>query len=251
MPELDEWKTAISRVERGRITVRGVDIQELIRQSSFGNLVSLLLRGNAASEAEARMVEAVLIAMADHGVHAPSTLATRIAASSGTPLQASVAAGIAAIGDLHGGALEGAMDFLNQMLEDGRDDLGAAAVSAADRAAEAGTRIPGFGHPYHSPDPRAVALRTVSDSAGLSGEACEALDRLADVMADRSSGRLLPNADGAAAAILLDMAFPPRSGRGFFIVGRSVGLIAHAMEEETRERPVRTIDPDRVVYDGP
>ncbi|MDP9227043.1 MAG: citryl-CoA lyase, partial [Actinomycetota bacterium] len=127
----------------------------------------------------------------------------------------------------------------------------AIAVGAADQAKQAGERIPGFGHPYHSPDPRAVALRTLSDSSGISGSACEALDNLAAVLAERSSGRILPNADGAAAAILLDMSFPPRCGRGFFIIGRSAGLVAHAMEEEARERPIRTIDPDRVTYDGP
>jgi citrate synthase len=251
VPELDVWKTAITRVERGRILVRGFDLKDLIIQASFGNMVSLLLRGTSAPEDEAKMIEAILVAMADHGVHAPSTLATRIAASAGTPLQTSVAAGIAAIGDLHGGALEGAMDLLHQMVQEPNRDLRAVAVGAADQAKQAGERIPGFGHPYHSPDPRAVALRTLSDSSGISGPACEALDNLAAVLAERSSGRILPNADGAAAAILLDMSFPPRCGRGFFIIGRSAGLVAHAIEEETRERPIRTIDPDRVTYDGP
>jgi citrate synthase len=251
LPELDEWRTAITHVGYGTIAIAGKDIGELIEHSSFGNLISLLFRGSAASPSQARMIEAILVSLSDHGVHAPSTLATRIAASSGTPLQASVAAGVAAVGDHHGGALGASMELLRGLTGQGTRDLRRSVEDYVSKAKEAKARIPGFGHPYHRPDPRAVALRKVADREGVAGEACMALDVLADVVLSEHEGQLMPNADAAAAAVLLDMQFEPAYGRGFFIVARTAGLVAHAIEEQSRERPVRTIAPERVAYDGP
>jgi citrate synthase len=61
----------------------------------------------------------------------------------------------------------------------------------------------------------------------------------------------LVNADGAAAALLLDAGLPPAAGRGIFIIARAAGLVAHAIEEQAAERPVRMIDPETVLYLGP
>ena len=57
------------------------------------------------------------------------------------------------------------------------------------------------------------------------------------------------NVDGAIAAVLHDLQFPPVLGKLFFIIGRVAGLSAHVVEEYTRERPMRVKVP--VTYDGP
>jgi citrate synthase len=57
------------------------------------------------------------------------------------------------------------------------------------------------------------------------------------------------NVDGAIAAVLYDLGFPPALGKLFFIIGRVAGLSAQVMEEFTRERPMRVKVP--VTYDGP
>ena len=57
------------------------------------------------------------------------------------------------------------------------------------------------------------------------------------------------NVDGAIAAVLYDLGFPPALGKLFFIIGRVAGLSAQVMEEYTRERPMRVKVP--VTYDGP
>jgi citrate synthase len=56
------------------------------------------------------------------------------------------------------------------------------------------------------------------------------------------------NIDGALAAVLHDMGFPPAAGRLFFIIGRVAGLTAEVAEEHQREKPMR-IKFD-VEYDG-
>jgi citrate synthase len=56
------------------------------------------------------------------------------------------------------------------------------------------------------------------------------------------------NIDGALAAVLYDMGFPPPFARLIFIISRVAGLTAEVMEELTRERPMRIRIP--VTYDG-
>jgi citryl-CoA lyase len=250
MANLLEWRTGISLVERGRISLRGKDLTELIASSSFGHVVLLLFTGTEPPAEHGRMMDGILVALCEHSVHAPSTMATRIAASAGNPLQASVAAGVSAVGDHHGGALEGAMVLLHDLGSNGaatREDVARRVRDSVD----GGKRLPGFGHPYHRPDPRGVALRALAESLSISAAGCRTLDLVTEELTAYAGRDLMPNADGAAAAILVDMGLDPAYGRGVFIVARTVGLVAHAVEEQQRERPVRMIEPELVVYDGP
>ena len=67
-----------------------------------------------------------------------------------------------------------------------------------------------------------------------------------------TSGRKLPlNVDGAIAAVLTDLGIAPALANAFFMIARLPGLVAQAHEEQTRERPMRKIDPTAVSYDGP
>ena len=59
------------------------------------------------------------------------------------------------------------------------------------------------------------------------------------------------NVDGAIAAICGDIGLPPELGNAMFIISRVPGLIAHAHEEQKRERRMRQIDASGVTYDGP
>jgi citrate synthase len=47
---------------------------------------------------------------------------------------------------------------------------------------------------------------------------------------------LIPNAAGAIAAVLLDLGFTPEQTRGFALVARCAGLVAHASDEATSHR---------------
>jgi citrate synthase len=59
------------------------------------------------------------------------------------------------------------------------------------------------------------------------------------------------NVDGAIGAILADLGINPAAFNGIFMIARAPGLIAHVIEEQTRERPMRSIDPVNHGYDGP
>jgi citrate synthase len=244
------WRTAISRVRPGEITVRGHDLVELIGRRPYGDVVYLLLAGELPPGNEGRMVDAMLVSAAEHSVLAPSVDAARFAASAGVPLQAAVAAGTTALGDYHGGAVDAVARLLLDAAETGLPDPEAARALAERHRAE-GRRLPGFGHVVHDPDPRTARLFEVAEDLGFRGRWCalsEALEAATDEVFGR---RLRMNVDGALGALLLELGLDWRLGKAFYVIGRSAGLVAHAFEEQTRERPYRDVGWRNVAYEGP
>jgi len=245
----DSWKTGITEIEPNRVAVRGHDIAELMGKISFGQAVYLILRGELPDEKVGRLMEAMLVGSIDHGATPPSALAARTVASTGASLSASVAAGIMSINRHHGGAITNCAIQLGEILEGG-EELNSAASAYLDELKAAGKRMSGFGHRVHSADPRTKRLFTLAGEAGIEGKHMKAALAVEQVFEDR--GKPLPiNVDGAMGAILADLGFPPEIMNGIFMIARTPGLVAHVFEEQTRERPMRKIDPVNHAYDGP
>ena len=102
--EKKDLTTAISLVKPGKILIRGYDLMQLMEKVSFGDMICLMFTEKLPQKNEGKMIEAMLVCSAEHGMATPSTNVVRSAASCGVPLQASVAAGIISLGDYHGGA---------------------------------------------------------------------------------------------------------------------------------------------------
>ena len=107
--DMSSWETSISKVVSSRdedgedeVIVRGHRLSELIGSIGFAEMMFLMLRGDLPSKAEARVLEALLVASVEHGIAPPSMIA-RCFASYGTSIQAAVGGGILAIGDRMGG----------------------------------------------------------------------------------------------------------------------------------------------------
>ena len=95
----DYWSTSIIDMKPGIIRMRGYPIQELIGNVSFPSMIWLLTRGELPSPAEARLLEAALVASVDHGPHAPSIAISRIAVSCGLQLNNAMASAVNTLGD--------------------------------------------------------------------------------------------------------------------------------------------------------
>ena len=199
---------------------------------------------------------AILVASIDHGCTPPSTLAARTVASTGASLSASVAAGIMSINRHHGGAIEDCARYLRSIIERSISETRSLDEIATDEVARVkseGARISGFGHRVHTKDPRTTRLLEFAAEAGMSdsGRTCIAAARAVE-RAFAAIGRPLPiNVDGAIGAILADLGMDPAVFNGIFMIARTPGLVAHVVEEQTREKPMRRIDPVRHAYDGP
>ncbi|MBN1967619.1 MAG: citryl-CoA lyase [Anaerolineae bacterium] len=248
------WKTAITRVQPNDIRLRGYRIDELMGRVSFAQAIYLTLTGALPSLAVSRLIDAMLVASIDHGVTPPSALAARTAASTGAPLNAAIAAGVLSINRHHGGAVEGCMRLIEQVVAaagEGTRSLTQASADLVTGYRAAGERLPGFGHRIHTADPRTARLFALAEEAGVAGDGVAVIHALEQAIA-QATGRALPvNVDGAIAALLVDLDVPPELGNAFFIMARVPGLIAHVYEEWTRERPLRRIDPVNHEYDGP
>ena len=110
--------------------------------------------------------------------------------------------------------------------------------------------MPGFGHRIHTKDPRTKKLFELADEAGVAGEHVSAARAMEREFA--ATGKPLPiNVDGAIGAVLADLGLDRRVFNGIFMIARTPGLVAHVVEEQSREKPMRRIDPVNHAYDGP
>jgi citrate synthase len=173
-------------------------------------------------EAGADLIRRCLVLIADHELN-PSTFVARCAASTGASPYAVVTAALSALsGRLHGGETERAEGLLHELLED--DDPMAVMGGRLTR----GERLPGFGQPlYPEGDPRATAI--LAALARAAPEAHALVEKAAETGL-RLVGRH-PNVDFALAAAALGLGLPRNAALGLFIVGRTVGWIAHAIEQ--------------------
>jgi len=240
------WRTSISRVRPNEILVRGYPVEELASQRSFGDVVYLLLTGELPSGQQGRLVEAILIACCEHSLASPSADAVRFVASSGVPLQTAVAAGISSIGDVHGGAIEPCARILAEAVAAGRT-----AAEVLEDLKSQKRRMPGFGHPVHTKDPRTEALLRLAEHWGLVGLHTKFAQSIEDETQGVLGRRLPMNVDGAIAGLMCDMRIDPALGKAFFIVGRAPGYVAHAHEQATVERPFKAAEIDEITYTGP
>lgn len=220
------------------ILVRGHDLADLIPRLSFTEMMLLDLRGEVPPPAHVRLVDAVLVAMMEHGL-TPSTLSARLVLD-GDPefMQGAVAAGLLAVGSRFLGVIEEAAELLQRVVAEaarGRADLPSAVEGQVEALLGRGWRVPGLGHNLHQrEDPRVRALLSLAGETGLSGVHVEALD-LVRLGVQRRGKDLIVNAAGAIAAILSDLGYPPDEVRGFALVARCAGLFAHVVDE--RHRP--------------
>lgn len=246
----EKWQTSITEIGPGKIRVRGYDIVEMMDKLSFAQAIFLILRGELPDEKQSRMMEAILVSSIDHGATPPSVLGARTVMSGGNSLNAAVAGGVLVIGDTHGGAIEQSARIIQELaLKEGSVEELAAQLVADMRAAK--KRMPGFGHRLHKTDPRTVKLFEIAATLDYSGRHTD-LARAIEAELEKASGRRLPiNVDGAIAAVISDMGFDWRLGKGFFMISRVPGLIAHTYEEMTTQRPMRQLGNRNFEYTGP
>lgn len=246
----DKWRTAITEIRKGEIRVRGYDITEMMEKLSFSDAIFLTLKGELPKREESEMMRAILVSGIDHGATPPSVLSTRNVLSGGNPLNAAVAGGILTIGDIHGGAIERCARILQNWARR-PDEVSSIAKEVVSEFIYKRRRIPGFGHRLHETDPRTVKLFKMATELNFSGRHMELAQAVETELSNALGKRLPTNVDGAIAAVTSDMGFDWRLGKGFFLISRVAGLVAHAFEEIVREKPMRRLGNWNFEYDGP
>jgi citrate synthase len=244
---MTSFRTSVGTSDADSITVMGRDVaRELMGTTTLTELAFLVVRRRMPSAEETRLLDAVLVSLADHGL-TPTVLAARLT-HTGAPesLQGAMAAGLLGAGSVFLGVVEDTVRFL--------DEIGDDVEGGVAREIEAGRRVPGLGHPVHKvEDPRVPRIYAIAEETGLTGTYLTRLREVAAVHAERSGRELPVNGAGVAGAALADLGFPVALLRGFALLARTAGLLGHLAEE--MESPIglplyREVD-ERAIYDPP
>src|SRR4029077_12788390 len=202
----DQRSSAISTSNEETILVRGRDLaRELIGRITFTEHFWLLVTGSLPTPGQLRVLDAALVAIAEHGL-VPSVQVSRMTlAAAPEALQGAVAAGILGCGSVVLGSSEAAGRFLAEIRAGAapRASLELAAAAVVREYREAKRAIPGYGHPLHSGgDPRASRLLEVAAETGIAGRYVE-IARLVEQLLPGLIARPLPlNVSGAIPAVL-------------------------------------------------
>ena len=235
-----EWlHTWIGSSDRDRITVAGRDLAtEIMGRFTLTELAYLLVTRREPTAAQTRILDAVLVSLADHGL-TPSALATRLTYT-GAPesVQGAIAAGLLGAGSVFLGPAGDTAQFLADALADlGTEPDDAALRDAADAGGARLSRsrtsaCPDSAIPCTRSRTRAPRASTSSPSrpasSARSSGSCGSWPRCT-----RSSraGTCPINGAGAGGATLVDCGIPPSSVRGFVLIARTAGLVGHLAEE--------------------
>lgn len=217
---MTEWETEIASSGEDAV-IRGKKLEEVM-DMDFADAIWLLLKGEKPNEEESEIFNTILSSSIDHGVGNPSTVSARTIQSGGNDMNTSVAGGILSLGDSHGGAIEECMEILQSEKT---------AEEIVKEYLEEGKKIPGLGHKvYDDRDPRAEKMLKKAEKIGISGKYVEKMKAIQEVFAEKKI-RLVMNVDGGIAAVMSDLGWEPQLGKGFFIIARTPGLVAHVREE--------------------
>lgn len=211
------------------LSLRGVPIGIAIHKFSYAELLLFMLTGEQLTDAaefagKVKMVNAILVAWADHGEKPPSTQCTRMAASCGVTFIQAASAAFACFGEAHG-PVEAATLFLEDFAS--QDDADKAQFIA--KYVGFGRKVPGYGHPLHTADPRITPLLSIASREKITGRHVQAAH---DVEKHLHGHRkeVGVNLAGITAALWLDMALPASAVGLIAVAGRAVGLAAHYSE---------------------
>jgi citrate synthase len=247
--------SAISASNAETIVVRGHDLcSELVGVVTFTDHAWLLVTGQLPTVPQRRVLDATLVAIAEHGL-VPSVAASRMTlAAAPEALQGAVAAGILGCGSVILGSADGAARLyaaiLSRLPGEPLETVGRAVLGEL-RAAR--KPVPGYGHPLHKrEDPRVRRLLAVATEAGIAGRHIEIAGVIERLVPEIWGKRLAMNVSGAIAAVLLDAGYPLLAVKGVPMLARTAGLIAHLTEEQ--QRPIGFLLADSgasaIEYDG-
>lgn len=229
-------ESAICGSDDETIVVRGADLcRDLIGRVSFTDYFWLLVTGERPTPMASRVLDATLVAIAEHGL-VPSVQAARMTlAAAPDAIQGAVAAGILGCGSVILGASETAGRFflrIDALAHEKGLPLDDAAAEIVRELRATKQAIPGYGHPLHKVrDPRVARLFAVAAEAGTPGRFIAIAEAVERVLPGLTGKDLRLNVSAAIPAVLLDAGFPAAALKGVPILARCAGLIGHLSEE--------------------
>ncbi len=249
-----EWQTKISRVLPGKVIIRGYSHEELIGARGYAEGVFLTLKGELPTPEEARMTDALLMSLLDHGFVAASVLAARYCASGNPQFIPATAVGLLTAGSNTISPQHSAQfieDAYRRMLDEGLS-VEATAGHVVEEVRARKRRIPGFGHPTHKgEDFRATKLWKIAAECGFVGDKTRLYQAIhAEFLRVTGKRGICINVDGAMACIMTEMGFRPMEMVAIATLAVLPGIMAHVIEEIEEGIPLRIVPDEGMDYLG-
>lgn len=231
--------------DRGQeLLYAGMPISDVFRENiGIGGVMSLLWFRRRLPDYASRFLEMVLMLTADHGPAVSGAMNTIITTRAGKDLISSLVAGLLTIGSRFGGALDGAADEFTRAY-----DKGLSPRDFVDTMRKENKLIPGIGHRIKSRNNPDLRVELVKEFVKKNFPSTKLLDYALAVESVTTSKKdnLILNVDGCIAVCFVDLmrncgAFSPEEAEdylkmgvlnGLFVLGRSIGLIAHFLDQK-------------------
>lgn len=213
MPKEIRWESDITEITKNKLVTRGVDQEEIIRNFRYEDMVFLLVFGRKPTSVEADLLRAVIVSHVSHGITGQSTIAVRLGADCHSPFLNSALGGfLVGSGGVHQGALQFSIEMIKEASEAENLEEYVQSRLASKKA------FYGYGHRFHSKDPRAIVLMKICDEYSFTGKHVSTARDIEKIMGPRY-GRYM-NIEAAGGSILLDLGFPSEVASLIILVGR-------------------------------
>lgn len=248
------FRSAICDVKPNEIRIRGYRLEDLMGNYSYAEIVALVLKGELPGPKEAAVTDAILSSIISHGfVNSSEAVARYVAAGNPSPI-AACAAGILGIGFYQAGAARYVAEFIHEARGRVEAECGGrmeeGAVKVAEDCISRKRRIPGFGHPVHTADPRAVRLFELAQRHDCIGPQTQLYRAIHAAFVDLRGKDIVINADGAAGALLTDFGYDPLHMEVLMAISFLPGILASAVEEIKEGTPFRILPDPITQYAG-
>ncbi|KFZ10400.1 hypothetical protein V502_08144 [Pseudogymnoascus sp. VKM F-4520 (FW-2644)] len=231
--------------DRGQeLLYAGMPISDVFREDiGIGGVMSLLWFRRRLPDYASKFLEMVLMLTADHGPAVSGAMNTIITTRAGKDLISALVSGLLTIGSRFGGALDGAAEEFTRAY-----DKGLSPRDFVDSMRKQNKLIPGIGHKVKSRNNPDLRVELVKEFVKKRFPSCKMLDYALAVESVTTSKKdnLILNVDGAVAVCFVDLmrncgAFSAEEAEdylkmgvlnGLFVLGRSIGLIAHYLDQK-------------------
>jgi succinyl-CoA synthetase alpha subunit len=231
-------------------TYQGVEISSVVnRGMGIGGAIGLLWFKKELPKFASDFIEMVLVITADHGPAVSGAHNAIVASRAGKDLISSLASGLLTIGPRFGGAIDDAARYFKVAY-----DSGQAPADFVKSMKEKGKNIAGIGHRIKSvqnPDKR---VEIIKNYAHTHFKSTKYLDYALEVekITTSKKNNLILNVDGCIGIVFLDMMestgiFTAEEVNeivelgflnGLFVIGRSIGIIGHVMDQKRLAQPL-------------
>ncbi|KAI9862241.1 MAG: citrate synthase [Vezdaea acicularis] len=231
--------------DRGQeLLYAGMPISDVFKEDiGIGGVMSLLWFRRRLPDYATRFLEMVLMLTADHGPAVSGAMNTIITTRAGKDLISALVSGLLTIGSRFGGALDGAAEEFTKAF-----DKGLSPRDFVDTMRKQNKLIPGIGHRVKSRNNPDLRVELVKEFVKKRFPSCKMLDYAIAVETVTTSKKdnLILNVDGCVAVCFVDLmrncgAFSSEEAEdylsmgvlnGLFVLGRSIGLIAHYLDQK-------------------